>query len=41
MNIDKINKVKEFYTLRNVKKQKKIKENSPFFTNIMKKLDKK
>ena len=41
MNIEKINKVKEFYSLRNVKRKNKNVKTAPFFTNIMKKLDKK
>lgn len=41
MNVEKINKVKEFYTLKNIKKQNKNIKNTPFFTNIMQKLDKK
>ena len=41
MNIEKINKVKEFYSLRNVKVRNKNIKSTPFFTNIMKKLDKK
>lgn len=41
MNVDKINKVKEFYSLKNIKKQNKKIKNAPFFTNIMQKLDKK
>ena len=41
MNVDKINKVKEFYSLRNVESRNKNRKNTPFFTNIMIKLDKK
>ncbi len=40
MNIDKINKVKEYYLLKNTKNNKNLKKNTPFFTNIMNKLDK-
>ena len=43
MNVEKINKVKEFYSTRNIKNQSKNKhiKTTPFFTNIMQKLDKK
>ena len=41
MNVEKINKVKEFYLIKNTKKNKKVKQNTPFFTNVMNKLDKK
>lgn len=40
MSIEKINKVKEFYSLRNIKRQNRNKKPTPFFTNIMQKLDK-